>query len=152
MDVESPQQAGKSGRIRQKNRAAILAAAEQVFADKGYDGGTTAEIAQKAGIPKSNVHYYFGTKDAIYRAVIDDIMHLWLEAFGDITAEDDPAEALAAYIRAKVIYSKERPLASRIFANEVNRGAPLLSAKPPTWLGFLLSGLLLWQCAQFVSR
>jgi len=114
------------GRIRRRNRTRILGAAEEVFAEKGFDGATTAEIAERAGLPKANVHYYFGTKEAIYRAVIDGIMELWLEAFGEIDERDDPAEALARYIRAKVSYSRNRPLASRIFANEIIRGAPVL--------------------------
>ena len=115
------------GRVRQRNRAKILQAAEHVFAERGYDGATTAAIADRAGLPKANVHYYFGTKSALYRAVIDSIIELWLEAFGDISEDSDPAETLGHYIRAKLAHSRERPLASRIFANEIIRGAPILS-------------------------
>lgn len=118
--------APQGGRIRQRNKAQILAAAEKVFAERGYDGATTAEIAEIAGLAKSNVHYYFGTKEAIYREVIAGIVDLWLKAFGDITADDDPARAIAAYIRQKLVYSRRRPLASRIFATEIIRGAPIL--------------------------
>lgn len=116
----------KAGRIRARNRARLLQAAEQVFAERGYSGATTAAIAERAGLPKANLHYYFGTKAALYRTVIADILELWLGAFGDITADDDPAEALTAYIRAKVAYSRKRPEASRLFANEIIHGAPVL--------------------------
>ncbi len=118
---------GKTGQIRARNKARIIAAAEEVFAAKGYEGATTAEIALKAGLPKANVHYYFSTKEAIYRAVIDNILDLWLEPFQRITEDDDPAEALATYIRTKVMLSRDKPLASRIYANEIIRGAPALS-------------------------
>lgn len=118
---------GKTGQIRVRNKARIIAAAEEVFAAKGYAGATTAEIAASAGLPKANVHYYFSTKEAIYRAVIDNILDLWLEPFQRITEDDDPAEALATYIRTKVMLSRDRPLASRIYANEIIRGAPILS-------------------------
>ncbi len=118
---------GEPGRIRRRNRTRILAAAEAVFAARGYDGASTAAIAERAGLPKANLHYYFGTKQALYRAVIDNIMTLWLAAFGDIDKDSDPAEALTRYVRAKLAYSKARPLASRIFANEIIRGAPILS-------------------------
>ena len=113
--------------MRQRNRAKILQAAEHVFAERGYDGATTAAIADRAGLPKANVHYYFGTKNALYRAVIDSTIELWLEAFGDISEDSDPAETLGHYIRAKLAHSRERPLSSRIFANEIIRGAPILS-------------------------
>ena len=113
-----------SGRIRRRNRALILEAAERIFAEKGYDGATTAAIAAAAGLPKSNLHYYFPTKEAVYRAVIDQTLRLWLAAFDHISADDDPAAALAAYVRRKMRHSFEHPLASRVFAQELLRGAP----------------------------
>lgn len=122
--TDEPQPRG--GRIRARNKAQIIAAAEKVFAERGYDGATTAEIAEIAGLAKSNVHYYFGTKEAIYREVVAGIVDLWLKAFGEITARDDPATAIAGYIRRKLLYSRKRPLASRIFATEIIRGAPIL--------------------------
>lgn len=117
---------GARGRSRQRMEARILAAAERVFAADGHAGATTAEIARQAGLPKANVHYYFPTKEAIYRALIDRILRLWLAAFEPLAAEDDPAEALAAYIRTKMRYSREHPLASRIFARELLAGAPVI--------------------------
>jgi TetR/AcrR family transcriptional regulator len=111
------------GHIRLRNRALILSAAEEVFAQQGYRGATTAAIAAKAGLPKANVHYYFGTKEALYRAVLEDILGLWLGELDRITETSDPASALADYIRAKIRHSRERPLASKVYANEMIRGA-----------------------------
>lgn len=122
---------------RTRNNHKILAAAERIFAEKGFDGATTQEIADAAGLPKANVHYYFRTKKDIYLAVMESIMAPWLEAFRAISADDDPADALGEYIRRKVMLSKERPLASRIFANEIIRGAPVLGA-------FLRKDLAVW--------
>ena len=123
------------GRIRVRNRAQILRAAEQVFAEQGFRGATTAAIAARAGLPKANLHYYFGTKEALYRAVLDNILELWLDEMDEITADREPAEALSRYIRAKVMDSKSRPHASKVFANEVIRGARAIK-------GFLRSDLL----------
>jgi TetR/AcrR family transcriptional regulator len=116
----------EGGRIRRRNRALILEAAEEVFAAKGFDGASTAEIAARAGLPKANLHYYFATKEAVYRAVIADTLHLWLSLFDHIAPDDDPAEALGGYIRRKMRHSFEHPLPSRIFALEVIRGAPVI--------------------------
>ena len=118
---------GDAQSVRMRNNLKILSAAEEVFAEKGFDGATTQEIADRAGLPKANVHYYFRTKKDIYLAVMSSIMAPWLEAFQAISADDDPTDALSSYIRRKVMLSKERPLASRIFANEMIRGAPVLS-------------------------
>ena len=123
MPQEAPDEPARPGQIRLRNQAQIMRAAEQVFAEQGYRGATTAAIADRAGLPKANVHYYFGTKEALYRAVLDDILDLWLGELDYITADREPAEALGHFIHAKVMYSKTRPHASRVFANEVIRGA-----------------------------
>ena len=55
------------GPTRQANEARILQAAEHVFAGAGYAGATMAMIAELAGLPKANLHYYFGSKQDLYR-------------------------------------------------------------------------------------
>jgi TetR/AcrR family transcriptional regulator len=112
------------GRIRRQQEAAILEAAERVFARAGFQGATMAEIALRAGLPKSNLHYYFGTKGEVYRAVLAHILRLWLAETDRITPDADPREALEHYIEAKMRLTAERPDASRVFANELLHGAP----------------------------
>lgn len=122
----APRRRTSGSRARRESEARILEAAEAVFAGRGYEGATTAEIARQAGLPKANVHYYFATKEAVYRAVIDRTLRLWLSAFEPLGVEEDPAEALDRYIRAKLRHSREHPLASRIFAREMLAGAPVV--------------------------
>jgi TetR/AcrR family transcriptional regulator len=55
-----------------ETRAAILAAAEAVFAKAGLAGARTDAIAAKAGVNKALLYYYFDSKEALYRAVIED--------------------------------------------------------------------------------
>ena len=59
--------------------------------------------------------------------MLTGVVDLWNEAFSKITADDDPSEALAAYIHAKVMYSSSNPQASKIFASEILHGAPNLT-------------------------
>ncbi|NVN30181.1 TetR family transcriptional regulator C-terminal domain-containing protein [Endobacter medicaginis] len=107
----------------------ILEAAEQVFAEHGYGGATMAAIARAAGLPKPNLHYYFGSKDALYAALLENILSLWLDdADLWLIAERDPATALSGYIRAKLAWARERPEASRIFAGELLTGARHIDA------------------------
>jgi TetR/AcrR family transcriptional regulator len=112
---------------RRETEARILAAAEEVFAETGFTGASTAAIAERAGLPKANVHYYFGTKEALYRRVLEDILEAWLATGDQIVPQADPATALGAYIAAKVEYSRRRPLASKVFANELLHGAPQIA-------------------------
>ena len=115
-----------AGRIRQKNEQLILSAAEEEFARHGYKGATVNSIAQRAGLPKANVHYYFNNKLELYAAVLSGIIELWDGTLNELRAEDDPATVLPAYIAAKMRFSREYPLASRIFAIEMINGAPNL--------------------------
>ncbi len=106
--------------------AHILAVAEQSFAEAGFSGTTMTRLAQAAGLPKANLHYYFGTKEKLYRGVLENILALWLDDMNAITPERPPAEALAAYIRAKLAHTRARPYASKVFAAELLHGAPYL--------------------------
>lgn len=60
--------------IRRRNIDKILQAAEQVFAAKGYGATSMGDIAEQAQLPRSNLHYYFSTKDELYRAVLQDLL------------------------------------------------------------------------------
>ena len=126
---QNTSEAGRSyrpGRIRERNREAILQAAEQEFALHGYKGTTIQNIAERAGLPKSNVLYYFSNKKRMYSAMFDDILLRWNKVFSEIKPDDDPATALETFIRTKVNMSQQYPLASRLFAMEIIQGAPFL--------------------------
>jgi TetR/AcrR family transcriptional regulator len=110
--------------VRVRNQQALLRAAEQVFARAGFAGATVAEIATTAGVPKANLHYYYPAKRDLYRAVLSNILALWLAETDGIRADADPAAAIEAYIRAKMRFSRSHPDASRVFANEILHGAP----------------------------
>jgi TetR/AcrR family transcriptional regulator len=129
VDMPAAAEAPDTGRAasRKATEEKILEAAEGVFAERGFSGTTTAAIAGAAGLPKANVHYYFGTKKALYRAVLDNILDLWLAPMAEITEDADPARALTSYIKTKMWYSKNRPNGSKVFANEVLHGAPQIS-------------------------
>lgn len=119
--------AGRS-RVGAVQEAAILEAAERVFAGAGFGGATTAAIAAAARVPKPNLHYYFGSKQALYRAVLERTLREWLVPVDGIVAEAEPRAALECYIREKMRQSFARPYASRVWANELLHGAPELRA------------------------
>jgi AcrR family transcriptional regulator len=52
-------------------RAAILAAARELFAAQGYAGTSVRSIAAAAGVDGSLVHHYFGTKDDLFVAALE---------------------------------------------------------------------------------
>lgn len=125
-DAASARKPTRRTEIREENERAILEAAEHVFAESGFGGATTQMIAERAGIPKANLHYYFPTKEALYSRVVQRIFNVWLEAADSFDLEDDPAAALGAYIDIKMEISREHPAGSKVWASEVMHGAPII--------------------------
>lgn len=114
-------------RIRARNKARILKAAVRLFAAKGYDGARLGEIAEGCGLPRANLYYYFSSKEGIYTALIEQVIAGWDRAFEHIRADCEPRDAIEAYVRAKLEYSRTHSVESRFFASEILRGAKFLS-------------------------
>ena len=119
--------AGSPRGVGERQRERIIRAATVVFSRKGYDGARVEAIAQKAGMPKGNVLYYFKSKKALYRIVIKQVLSLWLEALGNVAVDGNPEEAIRQYVNRKLALSRNHPEASRLFAMEVISGAPIIS-------------------------
>ncbi|MFC3179841.1 TetR/AcrR family transcriptional regulator [Cypionkella sinensis] len=112
--------------IRQQNEALILQAAEKVFAEAGFGGATMQLIADVAGLPKANLHYYFATKEELYRKVVSNIFDIWLHAAESMDNAPGPVEGIGAYIDAKMEISRRHPDGSKVWASEVMHGAPVI--------------------------
>ncbi|MFT5709700.1 MAG: TetR/AcrR family transcriptional regulator [Halioglobus sp.] len=119
----------KKAAIRRVHSAAIISAAEKVFALKGFNGATTQEIADLAGLPKANVHYYFKTKKDLYNTVLEDVVVVWKTDADAFNKSEDPTIAISEYIRSKMDYSFSRPFGSKVWANEIIHGAPVMGDK-----------------------
>lgn len=116
----------ESTATRLRNEKAILEAAEQVFSQHGYRGASVQAIAERAGLPKSNVLYYVGSKKKLYVVLLERMMGRWNAMLDDIGVDDDPAEVLTGFIRSKIQLSRDHPRGSRLFAAEILGGAPFL--------------------------
>ena len=116
----------KKKKIREENEKIILDAAEKVFSEAGYGGATMQLIADVAGLPKANLHYYFPTKEDLYRQVVRNIFDVWLLAAEVFESAPGPAEGLGAYIDAKMEISRRHPAGSKVWASEVMHRAPVI--------------------------
>ncbi len=112
--------------IRQQNETLILQAAEKVFAEAGFGGATMQLIADLAGLPKANLHYYFATKEDLYRKVVQNIFDIWLHAADSMDNAPGPVEGIGAYIDAKMEISRRHSDGSKVWASEVMHGAPVI--------------------------
>jgi len=114
-------------RIQKKNHAAILKAGLEVFSQFGFRGSTIDQVAETAGLSKPNLLYYFPSKEAIYTALLSQLLENWLEPLQALDRHGDPVEELLAYAKRKLAMSQHFPQESRLFANEIIQGAPRIS-------------------------
>jgi TetR/AcrR family transcriptional regulator len=111
-------------RIQQRNSEAILEAALEVFSAQGFRGTTLDQIAERAGLSKPNLLYYYPSKEAIHQTLLAGLLDTWLDPLRAMDPEGDPIEEIMAYVRRKLELSRDYPRESRLFANEILQGAP----------------------------
>jgi len=75
--------ARKTREVPASTKARILEAAEQVFATKGFEGASTREIASRAGVNISSLHYHWESKETLYFAVFKNIYNQLIEISRD---------------------------------------------------------------------
>lgn len=126
-------------RIGAANVDRILDAALVAFARHGQRGTRIERIAAAAGMSKTNLLYYFRTKDDLYRAVLARTLEVWLAPLRELDATSDPERSLTRYIEQKLDLSRRYPEASRLFALEMLQGAPHLAAVLEAELAGLVS-------------
>jgi TetR/AcrR family transcriptional regulator len=116
----------RSGRTRSdRTRAAVLAAAEALFAERGFAATRLEDVAARVGIRRASIVYYFPDKPALYHAVLADV-------FGELLARIEPAllgggplaERAAAAVSAWIDQLAARPSTARILLREVADGRP----------------------------
>ncbi|AIX50825.1 hypothetical protein PSNIH1_11550 [Pantoea sp. PSNIH1] len=107
-------------------RAAILQAALALFSQFGIHGISLDRVAEGAEVSKTNLLYYYPSKEVLYVAVLKEILDVWLAPLRALRADQDPLTAIRHYIRLKLEVSRDHPQASRLFCLEMLQGAPLL--------------------------
>jgi len=107
-------------------RAAILQAALALFSQFGIHGTSLDRVAEGAEVSKTNLLYYYPSKEVLYVAVLKEILDVWLAPLRALRADQDPLTAIRHYIRLKLEVSRDHPQASRLFCLEMLQGAPLL--------------------------
>jgi TetR/AcrR family transcriptional regulator len=111
-------------RIQREKQELILEAALDVFSQYGFRGSTIDQIAEAAGMSKPNLLYYFKSKEDIHAPILARILDTWLQPLRELNPDGDALPELQSYIRRKLEMSRDFPRESRLFANEMLRGAP----------------------------
>lgn len=85
---------------KQGKEQKILAAAEQEFLSKGYEGARTTSIAKAAGVTHAMLHYYFRTKESLFERIVDEKFRLMLQSM--LAVIGDPALPIAERLESGI--------------------------------------------------
>jgi len=105
-------------RYQQKHQDAVRAAAA-VFADKGFHGASTKDIAERMGIKQGSLYYYFKSKEEALGEVCLYGIEEYVRRMDDIVASDQPFEAkLLATVTSHLSSYREKNEALKVHNNE----------------------------------
>lgn len=101
----------------------ILASAEQLFLERGFDGTSMSDIAAKAGINRPTLHYYFRTKDKMFRAVLSRIVLSFVPRVYDIIVQSEKpvADRVSEVLDAYMVIFMNKPCLPLFVAREIQR-------------------------------
>jgi AcrR family transcriptional regulator len=110
---------GESDKLTEER---IFEAATIVFEEKGMDGARMQDIANKAGINKALLHYYFRTKDQLFDTVFQKLAGKIFAKFAPVFREDlTLEEKIRFFYREHITFMKENPRLPAFILNEINR-------------------------------
>ena len=113
-DLESPQ-------------ARILDATRKLFAEKGFEGASTREIAERAGVNQAMIHYYFGNKKELYkRIIVQKIYTLFLMIASMMPLTITPRQFISEFPVRMIENLRSRPQFRQIMLREVAGGGATL--------------------------
>jgi TetR/AcrR family transcriptional regulator len=106
--------------IEKESRTRILNAAAELFGEHGKGSVSTAEIAQKAGINKAMIFYYFGSKENLYQASLKawffDLTGTLLDKLSGV---EPGLPTIEAFVRAHIGYLLKRPAMVKLIIREL---------------------------------
>jgi AcrR family transcriptional regulator len=100
----------------------ILEAAKDVFVSKGMEGARMQEIADKAGINKALLHYYFRTKERLFEAILSEIIKFaFPKLTGILQSDKSIVEKIEEVIDAYIDLLIRHPFIPAFILKEINR-------------------------------
>jgi AcrR family transcriptional regulator len=108
-------------------RDRILAAAVDLFSERSFDGATTRDIAERAGVTQPLLNYHYRSKDELWRAAVDSLFDRLRRAMGarmDGLRGVDELTSAKLLVREFVTFSARHPQLHRIITQESKADGP----------------------------
>jgi AcrR family transcriptional regulator len=110
-----------------QTREKIFKAASDIFEEKGYDGARMQEIADRAGINKALLHYYFRTKEKLFEAVFQVLLRKMFEKIISIFMEDiSLKEKIRKFFNEHIEILIKNPKLPIFLLNEISHNPDLM--------------------------
>ena len=104
------------------SRSAILEAATYEFARMGFAGARIQSIVVAAGVNIALLYYYFGTKEKLYAAVLEQVFAQWAQRVeAALDANGSPRQKVTAYMEAYFDFVAEAPYRPRLVQQEMTQ-------------------------------
>jgi len=118
----------ESSRDPAATRDALMSAATELFAQRGFAGARTEEIARRAGVNKAMINYHFGGKTGLYQTIlISSFTHITDRLRGLVSASVPAGELLRALLDTLADLHRARPALSAMMMREAMSGGQHLS-------------------------
>jgi len=111
---------GEAPGTKEDRRQALVHAAYNQIAERGFEGLRTREVAAEVGLNIATLHYYFPTKEALIRGVVDYAMQRFRST---LTPHGSPADQLANHLRAVHDLLRDEPQLGSVMGELALRSA-----------------------------
>ncbi len=109
----------RKNRERQRHRQEILAAAEQVFAEKGFTGATVEDVARQAEFSVGTLYNFFGSKDLLFKELVEDRFGKVFECFQEeMDNSRNAKDLIEGFIQARIEVLRRETAFVKIYLNE----------------------------------
>lgn len=106
--------------VAEPTRDALLDAAEHLFSHRGFTATTIKQIGHAAGSNPALLYYYFGSKESLYRAVIDRLAEqLISKGAASLGEARTPEDAVRGIVQAQAAFLREHPCAPALLIREM---------------------------------
>lgn len=110
----------RAGAVSQRRRKELVLAAFHQLAKNGFEGLRTRDVAAEVGVNIATLHYYFPTKEALIRGVLEHAMDLFRTT---LTPHGSPSDQLRNYLRATAALLKDEPELATVMGELALRSA-----------------------------
>ena len=123
----------------------ILEVATRLFAERGYEGTSMNDVAERVGMRKASLFYHFATKDSLYEAVLDRLIASFQEPLSAIYQSCGTyTERLGVLTDTMVTALGARPYAARLLLREAMDWGPVIRGKLLERIVLVLEAGAMW--------